>query len=179
MKNEKYLIIEKAYCLNNNDLEEPYFIDTDIIYHGTRGQAKRNALIDYDTCKLLKTGNYIEFHTVRVKRRPQFDKIKFGDKIIKRYQLEEFERKESIKTLPKDKIYVVQDKRSYVGNAVLWWGIDGRGYVCDINKAHKYTYDELQKFKPRDTDVIWNVEHVMTATKLIVDAQNLNKEFSI
>ena len=179
MKNEKQITIEKAYCLNNNNLEEPYFIDTDIIYYGTRGQAKRNALIDYDSCKISGTNNYIEFHTVKVKRRPQFDKIKFGDKIIKRFELEEFKRKESIKILPKDKIYVVQDRRSYVGNAVLWWGINGNGYVCDIHKAHKYTYNELQNFKPRDTDVIWDVEHVMTATKLIVDTQNLDKQFSI
>jgi|LakMenEpi03Aug12_release.lakeMendotaPanAssembly.Ray.scaffolds.fasta_scaffold451957_3 hypothetical protein len=179
MKNEKYLVIEKAYCLNNNNLEEPYFIDTDIIYYGTRGQVKKKALPDYDSCKIYGTTDYVEFHTIKVKRRPQFDKIMFGDKIIKRFQLEEFERKESIKTLPKDKIYVVQDRRSYVGNAVLWWGINGNGYVCDIHKAHKYTYDELQKFKPRDTDIIWDIDHVMTATKLIVDAQYLNKEFSI
>lgn len=174
----KYEIVEKAYCLNPDNISFPD-IPQDEIYYGTRYQAMQKALIDNDACKLISTGEYISINTIQVSRKPQHDKIKFGDKIIKRWELKGFERKESIKNLDKDKLYFVQDRRNYVGNAVVWWGIDGKGYVCDITKAHKYTYDELQKFQPRDTDIIWEVEHVMTATKLIVDMQYLNKEFSI
>ena len=175
---QKYEIVEKAYCLNPKNINFPD-IPQDEIYYGTRGQVKQQALIDHDACKLLSTGEYLSFKTIQVSRKPQHDKIMFGDKIVKRYQIEELERLENIKHLAKDRIYVVQDRRSYVGNAVVWWGINGKGYVCDINKAHKYTYDELQKFQPRDTDIIWDYEHVMTASKLIIDAQNLQKEFSL
>lgn len=175
----EYTIIEKAYNINTSNLEEPYCIDTDIYYYGTVGQAKQKALLDYGSCIVRGTTDYVQFHTIKVKRAYQYDKIKVGDKIIKMWELKELSRTEAIKDLPKDKIYVIQDRRSYVGNAVLWWGLNGNGYVCDINKAHKYTYDELLKFKPRDTDIIWDLEHVMTATKLIIDAQNLDKQFSI
>jgi hypothetical protein len=35
--------------------------------------------------------------------------------------------------------YYIQDSRDYVGNSMLWWGFDGRGYVCDITKAGVYS----------------------------------------
>jgi hypothetical protein len=39
-----------------------------------------------------------------------------------------------------EKMYYIQN--GYVGNAILWWGIDSRGYTTDINKAGKYTKEE-------------------------------------
>jgi len=35
----------------------------------------------------------------------------------------------------KEKLYYIQNV--YVGNAILWWAIDSKGYTTDIGKAGK------------------------------------------
>ncbi len=78
-------------------------------------------------------------------------------------------------TLP-EKLYYIQDSRSYHGNAVIWWGIDGGGYTSDITKAGKYTYSKAKKICERNTDIAWEVEYIdsnMKAKKTIVDMQYL------
>ena len=179
MKNElKYHIVEKAWCLDNSNLNEPWFHNDDIVYYGTRGQAKRNALPDNDDGKLLN-GEDISFLTIKVKRSVQDDKILVNGNIIKRSELKNIERLEKFKQLPKDKLYYVQNRRNYVGNAVLWWAKNGLGYVTDLSKAHKYTWDEIQLFNPRESDIIWESSHVENAIRQYVDSQYLSREFSL
>lgn len=48
-----------------------------------------------------------------------------------------------------DAEYFIQDARSYVGNAVLWWRHEGRGYTVDLNAAGRFL---------GDTDVPWPVD---------------------
>lgn len=175
----KYEIIEKAWCINPDNLEELYFYDTDDIYYGTRGVAKSKILLANNNATLLSTGETVDFTNIRIKRKPKYDKILYKGKLIKRYDIEYFERLDRIASLPKNKFYYVQDRRSYVGNAVLWWAKNANGYVTDLKKAHKYTWDEIQVFKPRDTDIIWESEHVENAIREYVDAQGLDKEFSL
>lgn len=43
------------------------------------------------------------------------------------------------------KLYYLQDTRCVVGNSMMWWAIDGRGYTCDIRCAQIWTMDELKK----------------------------------
>lgn len=174
-----YQIVKKAWKINPINLLERYDMYFDDIYYGTRGQAKQQILVDYDACTVTSTNKPIDYLSVKLSRVKSNDIILYNGEKIKRYMVEEIERKNNIKNLPKDKFYYVQDKRSYVGNAVLWWGKNGNGYVCNIHDAHKYSYEELQNFNPRDTDVIWDADHVMNASKLIVDAQYLQKEFSL
>lgn len=174
----KYQIVEKAWVLDNSNLSEPWFHNDDIVYYGTRGQAKRNALPHNDAGKLLN-GDDISFLTIKVKRSIQDDKILVNDKVIRRSELKIIERLDKISQLPKDKFFYVQDRRNYVGNAVLWWGKNGNGYVTDLSKAHKYTWDEIQSFNPRESDIIWESEHVEHAIRQYVDAQYLNREFSL
>jgi len=55
--------------------------------------------------------------------------------------------------------YYVQDNRQIVGNCVLWWGIESKGYVCDLDKAGVYKGVEVARM--RDTDVPWPVDVVL------------------
>lgn len=174
----KHVILRKAWVLDNSNLEEAWFHDCGIVYYGTRGQAKNLAITDNNAGKLLN-GDDITFLTIKVKRSPENDEILYNYSKIKRYRIKELNRKEIIKKLPKDKFFYVQDSRSYVGNAVLWWAKDGSGYVTDISKAHKYTWEEIQTFNPRETDIIWESELAEKAIRSYVDSQYLDYSFSL
>ncbi len=174
----KYPIVEKAWSINKSNLSEPWFCNDDIVYYGTRGEAKRRAVVDNDMEK-VESGEYLNYLNVRVKRVPECDKILVDGNIVKRYELKTIDRNNRIKELDPTKMYYVQDRRNYVGNAVLWWAKDGRGYVTDLSKAHKHTYEEILKFNPRGTDIIWEAGHVENAIRSYVDAQYLSKEFSV
>ena len=173
----KYEIVEKAWCVDADKFTEPWYHNQQI-YYGTKGQAKSSAVCDNDAGELLN-GKEINFLNIPVIRCKEHDKIKYNGEIIKRYQIADKVREVKIKELPKDKYYYVQDNRNYVGNAVLWWGINGNGYVTDLQKAHKYTWDEIQKFSPRDTDIIWESEHVEKAIRQYVDMQGLDRNKSL
>lgn len=67
--------------------------------------------------------------------------------------------------------YFVQDTRGYVGNSVVWWRPNGRGYTVDIRDAGIYDDDEVRGM--RDTDVAWPVEDVLRLVQHHVDVQDL------
>ena len=35
--------------------------------------------------------------------------------------------------------YYLQDSRGHVGNDMLFWAKDGKGYTTDLSRAHVYT----------------------------------------
>jgi len=75
-------------------------------------------------------------------------------------------------------LYYIQN--GYVGNAILWWAIDGKGYTTEISKAGKFTKDEAKKIIQRPQDVAWLCKHVDRndkAKKTIVDSQYLNRRY--
>lgn len=176
--NTNYPIIEKAWILDNSNLYEPYFHNCDIVYYGTRGQAKLKAIPDNDAGKLYD-GSEITFLNIKVKRYKEEDKILVNGTVIKRNKLKTIERSNKIKNLDKDKFYYVQDARSYVGNAVLWHAIDGCGYVTDLSKADKLSYDDIQKMHLRETDIVWESSYVENKIKQYVDSQYLNRDYSL
>ena len=69
------------------------------------------------------------------------------------------------------KKYYLQDSRSVVGNFLLFWAKDRRGYTTDIDKAHEFTLAEA--LSERDTDVPWSIEEMRSIARLRVDHQNL------
>jgi hypothetical protein len=84
------------------------------------------------------------------------------------------------KRTKKGKLYYI--KNGYVGNAVLWWGKDGRGYTTEIENAGKYTKEETDKIIERPEDIAWECEYVDTNTaarKTIIDGQYLNPDFRV
>ena len=77
-------------------------------------------------------------------------------------------------------LYYIQN--GYVGNAILWWGIDSKGYTTDITKAGKYTKEEAKKIIQRPQGVAWLCKHVdnnEAAKKLIIDGQYLKRRYRL
>ena len=77
-------------------------------------------------------------------------------------------------------LYYIQN--GYIGNAILWWGVDSKGYTTDITKAGKYTKEKAQEIIQRPQDVAWPCKYVAKtkeARKLIVDGQYLDKCYSL
>ncbi len=63
------------------------------------------------------------------------------------------------RALVDDAFYYVQDSRQIVGNCMLWWCPDGKGYACDIRQAGQYPGRAI-----RDLDEVhvgWPVEFVL------------------
>lgn len=78
--------------------------------------------------------------------------------------------------MSKEQMYYLQDSRTYVGNCPMWWAKDSGGYVCNLDNAGLYTYEEaMQLHKDRSTDIPWKQQDVEIAVKRLVDAQYLVK----
>ena len=72
--------------------------------------------------------------------------------------------------------YYIQDTRSYVGNAVVWWGHDNSGYTSYIEKAGLYTEKQAREICKRKTDIAWPEAHIKQAIRQIVDSQFLDSK---
>lgn len=62
----------------------------------------------------------------------------------------------------------------YLGNALIWWQKGRNGYTCDINNAHKFTYEEAESVCSRHEDTAYECEYIdnlLIAQKLIIDCQ--------
>lgn len=68
--------------------------------------------------------------------------------------------------------FYLQDNRSYVGNDILFWAKDGKGYTTDLNKAHIYTKEEaVKQHQSRETDIPWPKDYIDVKTRPAVDMQ--------
>jgi hypothetical protein len=181
-------IILKAYLIYHDGLlsgdynHDNYIIDnSEIVYGKTTGEAKAQGLGLHEG----SLGRRLEYTDIRTKRVKSEDFVYFEGEEIKRWKMElEFgyrERTKKMEELPDDEMFYVQNMRNYVGNAVLWWGLNSSGYVTDLKKAHKYTKEEIiKKFgRGRETDVIWPASHVENAIREYVDIQGLKRECCI
>jgi hypothetical protein len=181
-------IIEKAYRVwvysMLHEYENFYVENLDITYASKASEAKHKANIDWYYAK-NEDGDKITWIDIKCRRVPALDKIEIDGRVITRIQHkmenETNARIAKLQTLDENKMYYMQDARNYVGNAVVWWRKDGGGYGCDIREAHKYTKEELvAKFTSiRDTDIVWEADHIETIIKPIIDAQGLKYEFSV
>ena len=71
-----------------------------------------------------------------------------------------------------EQLFYLQDKRSYVGNDVIWWAKDGNGYTTDLSKANVYTKgDAIAQHNMRETDIPWPKEYIDAKTRPAVDMQ--------
>ena len=68
--------------------------------------------------------------------------------------------------------YYIQDARQFVGNAMLWWAIEAKGYTCDIENAGVFSGEEAMKH--RLSDVPWPVDLINKNVKKIVDYQSIS-----
>ena len=72
-----------------------------------------------------------------------------------------------------EELYYVRNE-GYLGNALIWWAKNRKGYTCDINNAHKFTKEEAEKVCQRQEDSAYECEYIdnlLIAQKLIIDCQ--------
>ena len=53
-------------------------------------------------------------------------------------------------------LYYIQDTRTYVGNSVMWWRVDGHGYTPNLDEAWKVP----ATWRGRDTDKLWPCKEI-------------------
>ena len=73
--------------------------------------------------------------------------------------------------------FYLQDSRSYVGNDMLFWAKDGKGYTTDIRNAHVYTKDKaVAQHQSRETDIPWPKGYIDAKTRPAVDMQYVKRD---
>jgi rubrerythrin len=73
--------------------------------------------------------------------------------------------------------FYLQDSRSYVGNDVLFWAKDGKGYTTDLRNAHIYSKeDAVKQHESRPTDIPWPKNYIDAKTRPAVDMQYIKRD---
>ena len=76
--------------------------------------------------------------------------------------------------------YYLQDSRTIVGNDLMWWAKDGKGYTSDVSKAHIYTKEAaVKQNQSRETDVPWPKDYVDAHTRPAVDCQIVDIDIAL
>jgi hypothetical protein len=70
-----------------------------------------------------------------------------------------------------EQLFYIQDTRSYCGNSVMWWCVDGHGYTSNLAEAYKVP----ATWKGRDTDKLWPCEAIDAGATRQFDMQLLRK----
>jgi hypothetical protein len=190
---EKLEIIKKAWRVYYDGMLSIDFnmgyTDIDeipVVYAESANKAKvnRGESFYYD----LPNGYPASYLDLKVKRAKGMDIVKFKDVEYKRWEIKEMEKKDEIIKERKEWLDKFSDnslfyiQNGYVGNSVLWWAKDSKGYTTNIEDAHKFTKKEIQKSfieSKREEDRIWFVEHVEKHIKKHVDGQYLSNEFCL
>lgn len=100
------------------------------------------------------------------------DKVEPGEYVLILNSRQEFTLK-----LEDDDLYVVQDNRGYVGNAMSFWGQNGSGYTTNFNKAGKFTKEKALAIHNahRDRTHIWPLSYMQQRLIQIIDSQYVSK----
>lgn len=73
--------------------------------------------------------------------------------------------------------FYLQDSRGFVGNDVLFWAKDGKGYTTDVSKAQVYSKeDAIKQHNSRHSDIPWPKEYIDAKTRPAVDMQYIKRE---
>ena len=76
--------------------------------------------------------------------------------------------------MAEEQLYYVQDTRQMVGNCVLWWCPEGKGYTTQLDQAGLYTKDQILSM--RSTDIGWPKKYVERYVVRHVRHDNLLQE---
>lgn len=77
-------------------------------------------------------------------------------------------------------LFYLQDKRQIVGNDMMWWAKNKRGYTSDISNAEVWTEDEaFRQHRSRETDIPWPKEYIDGKTRPAVDFQYVDREVAM
>lgn len=187
----KLEIVQKAYIVWHEGMigyppEQFRSIDDiDVTYAKTPGEAKcygKSEAYDYELY-----GEDPSFIDLKVKRAKHADRIRFEDKIVNRYYVQELlerrkrieKRRKQVMKHPEDALFYIQ--RGYVGNSMLFWGLGSAGYTCKLNQSQKYTRVEVLKrfLDGNPDDRIWPADHIEANTCVVVDGQHVSGKLVI
>lgn len=89
------------------------------------------------------------------------------------------DRSKEILKYPEEEHFYVQN--GYVGNSILWWAKDGKGYTTNIDRAHKFTRQEtLDNFVTSKKDYKpWPASHIEENISMHVNAEHVSTKFRI
>ena len=75
------------------------------------------------------------------------------------------------------KYYYIRNE-GYLGNALIWWAKNSKGYTCDINSAEMFTKEEVKRICKRPEDSAYECNYIdglFNAKKLIIDCQYVDE----
>lgn len=76
--------------------------------------------------------------------------------------------------------YIQNYDQGYLGNSIIFWAKDRKGYTPDINNSHKFTEEEAKDIclnNPKKNKA-WPVEYIDSnkGNQLVTDSQYLKQE---
>ena len=72
-----------------------------------------------------------------------------------------------------ENLYYIQDSRSCLGSAMIWWAKSGNGHTTNIDKASQYNYEDAMKIQEnRSTDLAWPVDYINKRISRFIDIQD-------
>lgn len=75
-----------------------------------------------------------------------------------------------------NRLFYIQDSRSYCGNSALWWRPNGGGYTTNLNEAWRVGRERAESIcRCRDTDKMWPCDQVDALAQTHFDSQNFTQ----
>ena len=75
-------------------------------------------------------------------------------------------------------MYYMIDRRSFIGNCVVFWAKDHKGYTTDIEKSHEFTEAEAIAIeRNRSSECAIPKSEVIANAQLVVDFQKLDRKY--
>lgn len=73
------------------------------------------------------------------------------------------------------KFYIHDKSRGHVGNSMVWWRKDHRGYTCDIREAHVFDGDELPNYLRADDLIAYPCEYIDQHVSHHIEGQKIDR----
>lgn len=79
-----------------------------------------------------------------------------------------------------EELFYLQDKRQCVGNDMLWWAKESKGYTTDISKAQLFSREfAFSYLDNRSTDIPWPKEYIDARIRPVVDMRHVDHEIAM
>lgn len=73
--------------------------------------------------------------------------------------------------------FYIQNTSNYIGNCMMWWALESRGYTSNIENAHKYTKEEAVAIcRGSERARMWPCDYIDKHTTKVVDMQHPDPE---
>ncbi len=77
-------------------------------------------------------------------------------------------------------MYYLQDTRQILGNDLVWWAQDSRGYTTDVSKAHVFTKAQAyNQHRCRETDLPWPKAYIDKRVHPVADSPYVDHQAAV